>query len=28
MCTTRMQTGVGRPQFTAVYKCALEARKL
>ena len=28
MCTTRMQTWVGRPQFTAVYKCALEARKL
>ncbi|MBP8016481.1 GuaB1 family IMP dehydrogenase-related protein [Candidatus Gracilibacteria bacterium] len=28
MCTTRMKTGVGRPQFTAVYKCAKEARKL
>ena len=28
MCTTRMQTWVWRPQFTAVYKCALEARKL
>ncbi len=27
MCTTRMKTGVGRPQFTAVYKCALEAKK-
>lgn len=28
MCTTRMMTGVGRPQFSAVYECALEARKL
>lgn len=28
MCTTRMKTWVGRPQFTAVYKCSLEARKL
>ena len=28
MCTTRMQTWVWRPQFTAVYKCALEARKM
>ena len=28
MCTTRMQTWVWRPQFTAVYKCTLEARKL
>ena len=28
MCTTRMQTWVGRPQFTAVYKCALKAREL
>ena len=28
MCTTRMQTWVWRPQFTAVYKCALEAKKL
>ncbi len=28
MCTTRMQTWVWRPQFIAVYKCALEARKL
>lgn len=28
MCTTRMQTWVGRPQFTAVYKCAQEAKKL
>lgn len=27
MCTTRMKTWVGRPQFTAVYKCAQEARK-
>ncbi|MCK9466756.1 MAG: GuaB1 family IMP dehydrogenase-related protein [Candidatus Absconditabacterales bacterium] len=27
MCTTRMKTGVGRPQFTAVYKCAKEAKK-
>ncbi len=27
MCTTRMKTWVGRPQFTAVYKCAKEARK-
>ncbi len=27
MCTTRMKTGVGRPQFTAVYKCAQEAKK-
>ncbi|HOG15611.1 MAG TPA: IMP dehydrogenase, partial [Candidatus Absconditabacterales bacterium] len=26
MCTTRMKTGVGRPQFTAVYKCAKEAK--
>ena len=24
MCTTRMQTGVGRPQFTAVLECAEE----
>ena len=28
MCTTRMKTGVGRPQFSAVYHCAREARKL
>jgi IMP dehydrogenase len=28
MCTTRMQTGVGRPQFSAVLECAAEARKL
>lgn len=28
MCTTRMKTWVGRPQFTAVYKCSLEAKKL
>ena len=28
MCTTRMQTGVGRPQFSAVMECAVEARKL
>ncbi|HKL44128.1 MAG TPA: IMP dehydrogenase, partial [Candidatus Absconditabacterales bacterium] len=27
MCTTRMKTGVGRPQFTAVYKCSQEAKK-
>ncbi|TSA22487.1 MAG: GuaB1 family IMP dehydrogenase-related protein [Actinomycetales bacterium] len=27
MCTTRMQTGVGRPQFSAVLECAAEARK-
>jgi IMP dehydrogenase len=26
MCTTRMQTGVGRPTFTAVLHCAREAR--
>lgn len=26
MCTTRMQTGVGRPQFSAVVECADEAR--
>lgn len=25
MCTTRMMTGVGRPQFSAVYECAAEA---
>ena len=28
MCTTRMQTGVGRPQFSAVLECAAQARKL
>ena len=28
MCTTRMMTGVGRPQFSAVLECAGEARKL
>jgi IMP dehydrogenase len=28
MCTTRMLTGVGRPQFSAVLECASEARKL
>lgn len=28
MCTTRMQTGVGRPQFSAVLECADEARRL
>jgi IMP dehydrogenase len=28
MCTTRMQTGVGRPQFSAVLECAIEARRL
>ncbi|MFT3862089.1 GuaB1 family IMP dehydrogenase-related protein [Micropruina sp.] len=27
MCTTRMQTGVGRPQFSAVLECAAEARE-
>jgi IMP dehydrogenase len=27
MCTTRMMTGVGRPQFSAVLDCAQEARK-
>ncbi len=27
MCTTRMQTGVGRPQFSAVLECAMEAKK-
>ncbi|CAB4596216.1 unannotated protein [freshwater metagenome] len=26
MCTTRMMTGVGRPQFSAVLECADEAR--
>jgi IMP dehydrogenase len=28
MCTTRMMTGVGRPQFSAVYDCAAEAARL
>ena len=28
MCTTRMQTGVGRPQFSSVLECAEEAKKL
>ena len=28
MCTTRMQTGVGRPQFSAVVECAESARGL
>ncbi|PRX48974.1 IMP dehydrogenase [Prauserella shujinwangii] len=28
MCTTRMMTGVGRPQFSAVSDCATEARSL
>lgn len=28
MCTTRMMTGVGRPQFSAVAKCAAAAREL
>jgi IMP dehydrogenase len=28
MCTTRMMTGVGRPQFSAVVECADEARLL
>lgn len=27
MCTTRMQTGVGRPSFTSVRACAIEAAK-
>ena len=27
MCTTRMMTGVGRPQFSAVYECARAARE-
>jgi IMP dehydrogenase len=27
MCTTRMMTGVGRPQFTAVMECAEEAAR-
>jgi IMP dehydrogenase len=28
MCTTRMMTGVGRPQFSAVVECSEEARRL
>ncbi|MGW0805139.1 GuaB1 family IMP dehydrogenase-related protein [Nonomuraea sp. NPDC002799] len=28
MCTTRMMTGVGRPQFSAVLECSGEARRL
>jgi len=28
MCTTRMQTGVGRPSFSSVVACASEARRL
>jgi GMP reductase len=28
MCTTRMMTGVGRPQFSAVEECAAAARSL
>jgi IMP dehydrogenase len=28
MCTTRMMTGVGRPQFSAVLECAEEAGRL
>jgi IMP dehydrogenase len=28
MCTTRMMTGVGRPQFSAVLECAAQARAL
>ncbi|WP_298457027.1 GuaB1 family IMP dehydrogenase-related protein [uncultured Cellulomonas sp.] len=28
MCTTRMMTAVGRPQFSAVLECAGEARRL
>jgi IMP dehydrogenase len=28
MCTTRMRTGVGRPQFSAVVECAAQARRL
>src|SRR6188472_2907852 len=28
MCTTRMMTGVGRPQFSAVLECSEEARRL
>jgi IMP dehydrogenase len=28
MCTTRMMTGAGRPQFSAVVECAMAAREL
>ena len=28
MCTTRMMTGVGRPQFSAVLECTEQARRL
>jgi IMP dehydrogenase len=28
MCTTRMMTGVGRPQFSTVLECAAKAREL
>lgn len=28
MCTTRMMTGVGRPQFSAVLECATEAARM
>lgn len=28
MCTTRMMTGVGRPQFSAVFECSAAAREL
>lgn len=28
MCTTRLQTGVGRPQLSSVQECATEARRL
>jgi IMP dehydrogenase len=28
MCTTRMMTGVGRPQFSAVLECAAQAREM
>ncbi len=28
MCTTRMMTGVGRPQFSAILECATTAREL
>ncbi|SDL03424.1 IMP dehydrogenase [Glycomyces sambucus] len=28
MCTTRMMTGVGRPQFSAVLECAATARRM
>ncbi|HSJ20224.1 MAG TPA: GuaB1 family IMP dehydrogenase-related protein [Nocardioidaceae bacterium] len=28
MCTTRMMTGVGRPQFSAVLECAAAAREM